>query len=194
MRITRSEFFQLITGGSAWLLTSGFARQIRPVVPDVARPLPLTAVRLTGGPLKKAQDLNAAYLLSLEPDRMLAFYRTRAGLDAEGAGLHRLGRRRPPAHGPHRRPPSLGREPDVGRVGRSALQAACRLHRLRAEGGAGRARRRLRRRAARCARSVRGRLERQHQGRKLRSERPLVAVVHAAQDVCGPARRLSLHG
>ena len=86
MRITRSEFFQLITGGSAWLLTSGFARQIRPVVPDMARPLPLTAVRLTGGPLKKAQDLNAAYLLSLEPDRMLAFYRTRAGLTPKAQG------------------------------------------------------------------------------------------------------------
>ena len=50
-------------------------------VPDVARPLPLSAVRLTGGPLKRAQDLDAAYLLSLEPDRMLAFYRTRAGLE-----------------------------------------------------------------------------------------------------------------
>ncbi len=86
MRITRSEFFQLITGGSAWLFTSGFARQIRPVVPDMARPLPLTAVRLTGGPLKKAQDLNAAYLLSLEPDRMLAFYRTRAGLTPKAQG------------------------------------------------------------------------------------------------------------
>ena len=49
-------------------------------VPDVARPLPLTAVRLTGGPLKRAQELDAAYLLQLEPDRMLAFYRQRAGL------------------------------------------------------------------------------------------------------------------
>ncbi len=48
-----------------------------------ARPLPLTAVRLTGGPLKHAQDLDAAYLRSLEPDRMLAFYRIRAGLAAK---------------------------------------------------------------------------------------------------------------
>jgi DUF1680 family protein len=48
--------------------------------PDVARPLPLSAVRLTGGPLKHAQDLDAKYLLALEPDRMLAFYRKRAGL------------------------------------------------------------------------------------------------------------------
>lgn len=45
-----------------------------------ARRLPLTDVRLTGGPLKHAQDLDRRYLLELEPDRMLAFYRERAGL------------------------------------------------------------------------------------------------------------------
>jgi DUF1680 family protein len=45
------------------------------------RPLPLSSVRLTGGPLKHAQDLDAAYLLELEPDRMLAFLRQRAGLE-----------------------------------------------------------------------------------------------------------------
>ena len=53
-----------------------------------ARPLPLTAVRLTGGPLKQALDLNSAYLLALEPDRMLSYFRQRAGLTpkAEGYG------------------------------------------------------------------------------------------------------------
>lgn len=45
-----------------------------------ARPLPLTAVRLTAGPLKHTQDLMGRYLLQLEPDRMLAYYRERAGL------------------------------------------------------------------------------------------------------------------
>src|SRR5207302_178108 len=45
-----------------------------------ARPLPLSAVRLTGGPLKQAQELVRQYLLALEPDRMLAYYRQRAGL------------------------------------------------------------------------------------------------------------------
>src|SRR5213594_485746 len=45
-----------------------------------ARPLPLSDVRLLGGPLKRAQELDAKYLLELEPDRMLAFYRQRAGL------------------------------------------------------------------------------------------------------------------
>ncbi len=53
-----------------------------------ARPLPLNKVRLTGGPLKRVQDLTADYLLQLEPDRMLAGYRIRAGLKpkAEGYG------------------------------------------------------------------------------------------------------------
>jgi len=46
-----------------------------------ARPLPLSAVRLTGGPLHHAQQLDAKYLLQLEPDRMLAYYRRRAGLE-----------------------------------------------------------------------------------------------------------------
>jgi DUF1680 family protein len=59
----------------------GVAQRITNAVPDAARPLPLTAVRLTGGPLKRAQDLNGEYLLKLEPDRMLAYYRQRAGLE-----------------------------------------------------------------------------------------------------------------
>jgi DUF1680 family protein len=86
MKISRNEFFQLVAGGSAWLVSSGFAQKIRLAVADTARPLPLTAVRLTGGPLKKAQDLDAAYLLSLEPDRMLSFYRKRAGLPQKADG------------------------------------------------------------------------------------------------------------
>ena len=61
---------------------------LRNAVPFAAKPLPLTAVRLTGGPLKHAQEMDAAYLLALEPDRMMAFFRKRAGLPtrAEGYG------------------------------------------------------------------------------------------------------------
>ncbi|MFO1490478.1 MAG: glycoside hydrolase family 127 protein, partial [Kiritimatiellia bacterium] len=56
--------------------------------PETVRALPLSAVRLTGGPLKHAQDLDAEYLLSLEPDRMMAWFRKGAGLrpKAEGYG------------------------------------------------------------------------------------------------------------
>ena len=86
MKITRAQFLELVAGGSAWLVSSGFAQKIALAVPDRARPLPLNAVRLTGGPLKHAQDLDAAYLLALDPDRMLAFYRKRAGLPQKGEG------------------------------------------------------------------------------------------------------------
>ena len=58
------------------------------VIAQKARALPLSHVRLTGGPLKHAQDLNGAYVLSLEPDRMMAFLRKSAALEpkAEGYG------------------------------------------------------------------------------------------------------------
>jgi DUF1680 family protein len=69
------------------LLTSAAqAQSIKNVIPDVARPLPLSSVRVTGGPLKRAQDLNAEYLLKLEPDRMMAYYRKRAGLEPKAHG------------------------------------------------------------------------------------------------------------
>src|SRR5262245_57463089 len=57
------------------------ALAIKPAVPNVATPLPLADVRLTGGPLKRAEDLDAEYLLKLDPDRMLYFLRVRAGLE-----------------------------------------------------------------------------------------------------------------
>ena len=50
------------------------------VVTFAAQPLPLSDVRLTGGPLQHAQQLDAQYLLQLEPDRMLFYLRQRAGL------------------------------------------------------------------------------------------------------------------
>jgi uncharacterized protein len=77
-RLTATVAIVALLGLTAAQRTGG---RIENAVPDVARPLPLSAVRLTGGPLKRAQDLDAAYLLSLEPDRMLAFYRTRTGLE-----------------------------------------------------------------------------------------------------------------
>jgi uncharacterized protein len=72
----------------AVLFSTGLAhaQQIKPAIPDAARPLPLSSVRLTGGPLKLAQDLDADYLLKLEADRMLAFYRQRAGLQPKAQG------------------------------------------------------------------------------------------------------------
>jgi uncharacterized protein len=51
-----------------------------------AQPIPLESVRLTGGPLKHAQDLELEYLLALEPDRMLAFLRRSAKLEPKAQG------------------------------------------------------------------------------------------------------------
>ncbi len=76
------------TALAAFAATTALAanQPIQPVIPDAARPLPLSAVRLTGGPLKHAQDLDAEYLLKLEPDRMLAPFRERAGLAPKAKG------------------------------------------------------------------------------------------------------------
>ena len=43
-------------------------------------------MRVTGGPLALAQKKTAEYLLSLEPDRMLAYFRVRAGLPPKAKG------------------------------------------------------------------------------------------------------------
>jgi uncharacterized protein len=70
----------------AALAMSTSAAPVKPAVPLAAHPLPLSAVRLTGGPLKHAQQLDAEYLLKLEPDRMMAYYRKRAGLEPKAPG------------------------------------------------------------------------------------------------------------
>jgi DUF1680 family protein len=84
MKVTRSACFILLT--ILFSAIDASAQQIKNAKPDVAKPLPLSAVRVTGGPLKRAQDLNAEYLLKLEPDRMLAYYRKRAGLEPKAQG------------------------------------------------------------------------------------------------------------
>lgn len=52
----------------------------RAVAPQVA-PFALPDVRLLDGPFKRAMETDGKYLLSLEPDRMLANFRTNAGLE-----------------------------------------------------------------------------------------------------------------
>jgi DUF1680 family protein len=86
MSVRRSKFpsfgfMSAIFTIAAILASVAFGQPMKNAIPDAACPLPLSAVRLTGGPLKHAQDLDAEYLLKLEPDRMLAYYRQRAGLE-----------------------------------------------------------------------------------------------------------------
>ncbi|UCD48648.1 MAG: glycoside hydrolase family 127 protein [Phycisphaerales bacterium] len=51
------------------------------VVPLRAEPFELKDVRLLDGPFKHAQDLQQQWLLELEPDRLLAWFRKEAGLE-----------------------------------------------------------------------------------------------------------------
>lgn len=89
MTLSRRDALKLGLGAGATPLLVGFPTPLQSAGPGGgalererlrARPLPLSSVRLLGGPLKHAQDLDARYLLELEPDRMLAYYRERAGL------------------------------------------------------------------------------------------------------------------
>src|SRR5512139_3862441 len=79
-------FMTFVTLASMAFVRPASGAPIAPAIPQAARPLPLSAVRLTGGPLKNAQDLDARYLLALEPDRMMAGYRLRAGLEPKAKG------------------------------------------------------------------------------------------------------------
>ena len=82
----KARAFRLVAAPFLAIAMTLPATPITNVIPDAARPLPLSAVRLTGGPLKNSQDLDAKYLLALEPDRMLAGYRLRAGLEPKAKG------------------------------------------------------------------------------------------------------------
>ena len=77
-----------IAASLLFFMSIAAAGPVKPAVLQKARPIPLRDVRLTGGPLKQAQDQNGRYLLSLSPDRMMAFLRKAAGLEpkAEGYG------------------------------------------------------------------------------------------------------------
>lgn len=54
--------------------------KVAPVVPIRARAFEPREVRLLDGPFRHAMELDAKWLLSLEPDRLLAWYRKEAGL------------------------------------------------------------------------------------------------------------------
>ncbi len=77
-----------ITGSST--LPVGYSKLmptevITDAVPCQALPLPLSDVRLTGGPLKQAQELDARYLLKLDPDQILYYLRKAAGLQPKAS-------------------------------------------------------------------------------------------------------------
>ena len=59
--------------------------KVMPVVPVKAYPFSIKDVRLLDGPFKEAMEVDARYLLAIEPDRLLSDFRAHAGLPAKGA-------------------------------------------------------------------------------------------------------------
>ena len=206
MSSTRRDFLQVSASTAAALALGPLARDAAAELPPAfaargplqpkairAKPVHLSKVRLTGGPLKRAQDVTAKYLLSLEPDRMLAYYRVRAGLPkkAEPYGGWDGGGRNLTGHiaGHHLSAVSLmylatGDE----RFKQRADYIVSELKIVQDKNGDGYLGALEGGREAFAA-SLQGR----HPLRRLRPQRPLVAVVHAAQDVRRPARRVSPH-
>jgi len=62
----------------------GLSRAALPLQRNAARPFPLSAVRLAPSLWLRAVETNRAYLLRLEPDRLLHDYRLQAGLAPKG--------------------------------------------------------------------------------------------------------------
>lgn len=63
-----------------FLLALAMAVPVGMTAEQRAVPFPVSAVRLTSSPFKHAQEMDMQYLLSLNPDRLLAPYRRGAGL------------------------------------------------------------------------------------------------------------------
>lgn len=59
--------------------------KVAPVVPLAARYFALEDVPLLAGPFKEAMETDCAYLLRLDPDRLLSQMRRNAGLEPKGA-------------------------------------------------------------------------------------------------------------
>lgn len=68
--------------GAAWPLAA--LAQTRAALPTKAKPLPLSSVRLLPSPYATAVEVNRAYLLQLNPDRLLHNFMVFAGLPAKG--------------------------------------------------------------------------------------------------------------
>jgi len=64
---------------------SNLKMKVKPVVPVKAYAFNISDVTITGGLFKKAMDLDAAYLLEIEPDRLLHRFHEYAGLPVKAA-------------------------------------------------------------------------------------------------------------
>src|SRR5436189_1824133 len=81
MTHSRRDAFKLLgAGAAAAALPASGAVEVLPAPPGPATYFGLSEVKLGDGPFLRAQKLDEAYLLRLEPDRMLHNFRVNAGL------------------------------------------------------------------------------------------------------------------
>ena len=66
------------------MIAWGARGEVEPVVALPAQPFPLSQVRLLDSPFRDAMLRDGNYLLSLEPDRLLSWFRKEAGLQPKG--------------------------------------------------------------------------------------------------------------
>jgi uncharacterized protein len=80
--------FLCVCMASVFLSTSfSGAEPMKDAIAMKLQPFPMTDVRLLDGPFKTGQDINRAYLYSLDPERLLYNFRVTAGLPAPGEPL-----------------------------------------------------------------------------------------------------------
>ncbi|MGO9949289.1 MAG: beta-L-arabinofuranosidase domain-containing protein [Steroidobacteraceae bacterium] len=86
MTLSRRHLLQAAASAAAWIAASarGIASRAGELQPSLS-PFPLEAIRLRPSQYLTAVDSNRAYLLSLEPDRLLHNYRKNAGLEPKAA-------------------------------------------------------------------------------------------------------------
>jgi DUF1680 family protein len=66
------------------LVAQDSLHKIKNLVPNKVTPIDLPEVKLLDGPFKKAMELDEKYLLELNPDRLLSWFRKEAGLKPKG--------------------------------------------------------------------------------------------------------------
>lgn len=78
--------YQLVVSLALMLMVSGCQKKVDPR--KTVEPFALKSVTLLDGPFKHAMELNRQALLNYEPDRLLAKFRTDAGLEAKAEHYH----------------------------------------------------------------------------------------------------------
>jgi DUF1680 family protein len=87
---SRGEFFGFRTKSILTLLAVCLPATVATGAPPAVKLFPLTEVRLLDGPFKHAQDVNRQYMFKHDSDRLLAPFRTEAGLEPKAEMYHDL--------------------------------------------------------------------------------------------------------